>query len=134
MGLFGKKAAKETEVNVNKEFRYADKIEQLKRTNNFLMLAYTAYYMYIMALLVTSFIRGERSIGLCGMIGTMAIIALVISWIVYLRNKKSTRLKYVQLLGQTLIGWIVAFAYSQDFAILIGGFLLIGAILYFDKK
>ena len=134
MGLFGKKAVKETEVNVNKEFRYADKIEQLIKTNSFLMLAYTAYYMYIMALLFASFIRGERSIGLCGMIGTMVIIALVLSWIVYLRNKKSTRLKYVQLVGQTLIGWIVAFAYSQDFAILIGGFLLIGAILYFDKN
>ena len=29
---------------------------------------------------------------------------------------------------------IIAFAYSQDFAILIGGFVLIGGILYFDKK
>ena len=86
MGLFGKKAVKETETNVNNEFRYADKTEQLIRTNNFLMLAYTAYYMYIMALLATSLMRGERSLGLCGMIGTMVVIALVLSWIVYLRN------------------------------------------------
>ena len=119
---------------VQKEFRYADKVEQLMRTNNFMMLAYTAYYVYIMALLLTSFLRGERSIGLCGMIGTMAIIALLVSWIVYLRNKKSTRLRYVQLIGQCMIGWIIAFAYSQDFAVLIGGFVLIGGILYFDKK
>ena len=117
-----------------KEFRYADKVEQLKRTNNFMMMAYTAYYVYIMALLLTSFLRGERSLGLCGMIGVMAVISLVVSWIVYLVNKKSTRLKYVQLVGQCLIGWIIAFAYSQDFAVLIGGFVLIGGILYFDKK
>ena len=117
-----------------KEFRYADKVEQLRKTNNFMMLAYTAYYAYIMALLLTSFLRGERSLGLCGMIGVMAVISLVVSWIVYLVNKKSTRLKYVQLVGQCLIGWIIAFAYSQDFAVLIGGFVLIGGILYFDKK
>ena len=117
-----------------KEFRYADKVEQLKRTNNFMMLAYTAYYVYVMALLLTSLLRGERSPGLCGMIGVMAMIALAVSWIVYLRNKKSTRLRYLQLIGQCLIGWIIAFAYSQDFAVLIGGFVLIGGILYFDKK
>lgn len=118
----------------NKGFRYADKAEQLQRTNNFMMLAYTAYYLYIMALLATSFFRGERSLGLCGMTGVMALISLAISWIVFLRNKKSRRLKYVQLVGQCLIGWIIAFVYSQDFAVLIGGFVLIGGILYFDKK
>ena len=118
----------------NKEFRFADKVEQLIRTNKFMVLAYTAYYLYIMALLVTSVIRGERSIGLCGMIGVMAVISLLVSWIVFLRNKKSRPLKYVQLVGQCLIGWIVAFAYEQDFAVLIGGFVLIGGILYFDKK
>ena len=118
----------------NKEFRFADKVEQLIRTNKFMVLAYTAYYLYIMALLVTSVIRGERSIGLCGMIGVMAVISLLVSWIVFLRNKKSKPLKYVQLVGQCLIGWIVAFAYEQDFAVLIGGFVLIGGILYFDKK
>ena len=135
MGLFGKKTVKEAKVaDSTKEFLYADKTEQLRRTNNFLVLAYTAYYMYIMALLLASFVRGERSLGLCGMIGTMALIASIVNWIVYLRNKKSTRLKYVLLAGQNLIGWIIAFAYSQDFAVLIGGFLLIGGILYFDKK
>lgn len=134
MGLFGKKAVKEAETNVNNEFLYADKSEQLRRTNNFMVVAYTAYYVYIMALLATSFFRGERSLGLCGMIGVMALLATIVSWIVYLRNKKSTRLKYIQLVGQSLIGWIIAFAYSQDFAVLIGGFVLIGGILYFDKK
>ena len=115
-------------------FRYADKVEQLIRTNKFMMLAYTAYYLYIMALLLTSVIRGERSAGLCGMIGVMAVLSLVVSWIVFIKNKKSKPLKYIQLVGQCLIGWIVAFAYEQDFAVLISGFVLIGGVLYFDKK
>ena len=118
----------------NKGFRYADKIEQLMRTNNFMVLANTAYYLYIVVLLAVSVLRGERSLGFCGMIITLVLVTLVISWIVYLRNKKSSRMKWLLLIGQCLIGWVIAFAYSQDFAVLIGGFVLIGGILYFDPK
>jgi len=118
----------------NKEFQFADKVEQLIRTNRFMVLAYTAYYVYIMVLLAVSALRGERSIGFCGLIIAMAAISLIISWIAFLRNKKSTKLRYIQLVGHCMIGWIIAFAYSQDFAVLIGGFVLIGGILYFDKK
>ncbi len=118
----------------NKEFRFADKTEQLMRTNRFMTLAYSAYYVYVMVLLAVSALRGERSMGFCGLIITMAAIVLLVSWIVFAKNKKSTKLRYIQLIGQCLIGWIIAFAYSQDFAVLIGGFVLIGGILYFDKK
>lgn len=117
-----------------KEFLFADKVQQLIRTNRFMAIAVTAYYMYIAALLAVSVIRGERTIGFCGLIGVMVGIMLLITWIVFLRNKKSTRMKWVILVGQCMIGWIIAFAYSQDFAVLIGGFILIGGILYFNKK
>jgi len=62
------------------------------------------------------------------------LVTLIISWIAFMKNKKSTKVKYILLVGQCMIGWIIAFAYSQDFAVLIGGFVLIGGILYFDKK
>ena len=117
-----------------KGFRYADKTEQLKKTNNFMVISNTAYYAYIAALLTASVVRQERSVGFCGMIAAMVGITLLVSWIVYLRNKKSTKMRYLLLVGQCLIGYIIAFAYSQDFATLIGGFILIGGILYFDKK
>lgn len=116
------------------EFQFADKTQQLIRANRFLAIAITAYFMYIIALLAVSVLRGERSLGFCGLIGTMVVITLLITWIAFLKNKKSTKMRYVALVGQCLIGWILAFAYSQDFAVLIGGFILIGGILYFDKK
>ena len=118
----------------NSEFRFADKTEQLIRTNRFMVIAVTAYYVYLAALLTVSAMRGERSVGFCGLIGVMIGTTLLITWVAFLRNKKSTKVKYIQLIGQCLIGWIIAFAYSQDFAVLIGGFVLIGGILYFDKK
>ena len=120
--------------NTKKEFQFADKTQQLIRANRFLAIAVTAYFMYIIALLAVSVLRGERSLGFCGLIGTMVVITLLITWIAFLKNKKSTKMRYVALVGQCLIGWVLAFAYSQDFAVLIGGFVLISGILYFDKK
>ena len=34
-----------------KKFLYADKREQLRRTNRFLSIGYTVYYLYIMVML-----------------------------------------------------------------------------------
>ena len=39
MSLLGKKTVKETEKNVNKEFLYADKMEQLRKTKASLICA-----------------------------------------------------------------------------------------------
>ena len=97
----------------NKGFRFADKTEQLMRTNRFMVLAVTAYFVYIMVLLAISALRGERSMGFCGLIIAMVAITLIVSWVAYLRNKKSTKVRYIQLVGQCMIGWIIAFAYSH---------------------
>ena len=118
----------------NKGFKYADKEQQLIRTNQFMALAVTAYFVYVAVMLFVSAMRGERSGGFCLMIGIMVAITLIITWVVFLKNKKSTKLKYIMLVCLCMIGWIIAFAYSQDFATLIGAFVLIGGILYFDKK
>lgn len=118
----------------NKGFLYADKEQQLIRANRFMAIANTAYYVYVMALLLVSVLRGERSVGFCGLIGVLVLISLVAVWTVFLKNKKSTKMKYIMLIGLCMIGWIISFAYSQDFAVLIGAFVLIGGVLYFDKK
>ncbi|MBR2045851.1 MAG: hypothetical protein IJ958_06935 [Agathobacter sp.] len=118
----------------NLEFQFADKSQQLIRANRFLAIAVSAYFLYILALLAVSVMRGERSLGFCGLIGVLVLITLAITWIAFMKNKKSTKMKYVTLVGQCMVGWILAFAYSQDFAVLIGGFVLIAGVLYFDKK
>lgn len=118
----------------NKEFRYADKAEQLIRANKFMVLAITTYFIYIVVLLLVSGMRGERSLGFCLFIDALIAITLITMWVVFLRNKKSTRMKYIALIGLVPISWIISFAYTQDFATIIGAFALVGGILYYDKK
>ena len=117
-----------------KKFLYADKEQQLIRANKCMALANTAYYLYVMVMLAISVMQGVRSTGFAGLIAVMVLIALSATWIVYKRNPKSTKMKYLILIGLGLIGWIISFAYSQDFAVIIGIFVVCCSILYFDPK
>jgi len=117
-----------------KAFLYADKEQQLIRANQFMALANTTYYLYVMVMLAISVMQGVRSVGFAGLIAVMVVIALAVTWIVFKRNPKSTKMKYIILFGLCPIGWIISFAYSQDFAVIIGIFVIVCSILYFNPK
>lgn len=117
-----------------KEFLYADKEQQLIRANRFMAIANTTYYLYVMAMLAISVIQGVRSAGFAGFIAIMVVVALASTWIIYKRNPRSTKMKYIVLIGLCLIGWVISFAYSQDFAVIIGIFVVICSVLYFNPK
>lgn len=122
------------DVQKGNRFLYADKKQQLIRANRFLMLGYIVYYLYIGLMLITSLTRGERSLGYCAMIGIMIAVALAVILLIMKKNPASPKLKYISLVGLCLISWIISYAYTQDFARLIGIFPLVGCILFFDMK
>ena len=115
-------------------FIYADKEQQLIRANRFVALASTIYYLYMALLLGVSVAAGLRSVGFAGMIIVMILVTLAITWILFKRNPKSTRMRYLMLIGLCMISWVISFAYSQDFATIIGAFVIICGILYFELK
>ncbi len=117
-----------------KAFFYADKTQQLLRANGFMTMAITVYYLYIIAILIVSVAVGIRSFGFAGFIAVSVVISLSATWIIYKRNPKSTKMKYVVIACLCLISGIFSFAYSQDFAMIIGAFVLVCGVLYFDKK
>ena len=115
-------------------FIYADKEQQLIRANRFMALASTIYYLYMIALVAVSVAARLRSIGFAGLIIVMVLITLAVTWIIFKRNPKSTRMRYLLLIGLCMIGWTIAYAYSQDFATIIGAFVIICGVLYFEVK
>ncbi len=128
MGLFAKKE------DVDRQYMYAEKDNQLIRANGFMALANTIYYIYVMCMLGVSVWRGERSVGFCGLIAVMVMIALVAIWISYKKNPSSRIMKWFALVGICLVSWIISYAYTQDFARLMGAFVLVCSILFFDTK
>ena len=68
------------------------------------------------------------------MIAALMGITLLGTIAAFLKDKKSLKMRYVMLPGYYVVAWIVAFAYSQDFAVIIPGFVLICGVSYFDMR
>ncbi len=137
--MFGKAKDKNTAqalsaTPVNKDYLYADKTQQLIRANRFLMIGYLVYYAAVILILAISYWRNERSQGFCGMILFLVIVCVGTIVLLVRKNPAHPRLRYISLAGLCLISWIIGFAYTQDFARMIGCFPLIGCILFFDMK
>ena len=122
-----------TEIG-NKVFQYADKEQQLIRANRFMVLVATTYYLYVAALLAISAGVGLRSWSFSSGIIILILASSALNWIVLKKNAKSTRLRYVLLVGLCLISMIICYAYSQDFATIIGAFVIISGVLFFEVK
>ena len=134
MGVLKRESKDTVQTQGNKQFLYSDKRQQLMRANRFLVIGYVVYYLYVMLMLVTSYSRGERSLGYCGMIGVMVLISLAVDLIIFKIKPDSNKLRYVSLIGLCLISWVISYAYTQDFASLIGVYPLVGCILFFDLR
>lgn len=115
-------------------FIYADKGQQFIRANRFMILASTIYYLYMAVLLGISVAVGLRSMGFVGLIFTMMAITIVLNLVIFKRNPKSKVLRYLLLAGLCMISWVISFAYKQDFATIIGAFVIICGVLYFEVK
>ena len=69
-----------------KKYLYADKAEQIKRTNKFLTMGVIVYYIWILGLVWIAALRGVRTTGYAGMITALILICSIGA------DRKSTRL------------------------------------------
>ena len=117
-----------------KKFKYANKQEQLIRANRFLAVGYSIYYVYIMGIIVLSYLRGEHSfkfmLGICGVSAFCAIGV----WLGYRSKKESIKLRSFALIGASIVGWMMCYNYNQEFIRLVVVYPIISCMLFFDVK
>lgn len=116
------------------KFLYADKQEQLKRANHFLTIGYGVFYVFILAVVVTACFRGVRSVGYTSMISILVLITIVITVILYLRNKSDAKIRYLSSIGLLLITFFISYAFDNYYVRFMAAIPLIGCILFYDKK
>lgn len=116
------------------EFKYADKEEQLKRANHFLIIGYAVFYAVLLAIMWTCCAMGVRSMGLTGMVSAIELVSFVILFIVYKKNTASEKLKIVAVPLLLLTCYVTGFAFSQGFIQVFGMFPLVGCVIFFDRK
>lgn len=118
----------------NKYYRYADKTEQIKRANKFLVSGYTIYYLAILVIIWVSCLRGIRSVDFSGMLSVVTVISAIVPLLVGKKKSAVNRLRYVSIPGLLLVSFFVTFAFDESYVLFLGAFPLVGCVLFFDKK
>ena len=118
----------------NKYYRYADKTEQIKRANKFLVSGYTIYYLAILVIIWVSCLRGIRSVDFSVMLSVVTVISAIVPLLVGKKKSAVNRLRYVSIPGLLLVSFFVTFAFDESYVLFLGAFTLVGCVLFFDKK
>ena len=118
----------------NKYYRYADKTEQIKRANKFLVSGYTIYYLAILVIIWISCLRGIRSVDFSVMLSVVTVISAIVPLLVGKKKSAVNRLRYVSIPGLLLVSFFVTFAFDESYVLFLGAFPLVGCVLFFDKK
>ncbi len=119
---------------MNNNFKYADKHEQLKRANQFLVMEYMVFYIIALAIMWSSCVMGIRSTGLAGAYTVIVIFAAVLTYGIGRKKMDSQRYKYVMLPTNFIIGFLTGFAFSQGYMQLFMVFPIVACVLFCDKK
>lgn len=117
-----------------KKFRYADKNEQLIRTNRLLVLNFGVFYSMVLAVLAASLINGERTMGFCGAIAVIMIVSLLSIGLFFRINQKDARIKWVALVANLMVIFLLTFAFDSYFFRFAAFVPLVAYILFFDRK
>lgn len=119
---------------MNNNFKYADKHEQLKRANQFLVMGYMVFYIIALAIMWSSCFMGIRSTGLAGAYTVIVIFAAVLTYVLGRKRMDSQRYKYIMMPTNFIIGFLTGFAFSQGYMQLFMLFPVVACVLFCDKK
>ena len=117
-----------------KTYRYADRKEQIKRTNRFMVVGYIIFYLVVTAIVWISGLRGFRSIGYCMMLTTIVLATTAVTMVSYAKMQYSNNIKYIAFIGLMLVTFLVSYAFNNYYLRFMAAFPLVGCILFFDKK
>ena len=115
--------------------KYNDAMNRVAKVNQTAMISLTFIELLLILALVIQTFAVKTSFGKLGIFPLIIlIIGMIVNWIVYLRNKKSTKLKYI-MLSSFYVGWLFLMAAGTNVMVSYYIYpLLIATILYYDKK
>ena len=117
-----------------KKYRYADRSEQIKRTNRFMTLGYLIFYVVVVAIIWISGLRGFRSLGYCGMLTAIIATSATVTSAMFLKDKGNINIKYIAFVGLLIVTFFVSYAFNNYYLRFMAAFPLVGCVLFFDKK
>lgn len=117
-----------------KSYLYADKGEQLKCANRFLVISYIIFYVFVCSIVISSALMGVRSIGYTVTLLSIVLLVSLSTILMYFKDKKDSKIKYVASTGLLLVTFLMAMAFNNYYLRFMAAIPFIANIIYYDKK
>ncbi len=117
-----------------KQFRYADETEQLKRVNRLLAAEYCIFYIFMLCINIVAYIRGVRTAGFTGMVAVIIIAAIIVNMIPIKIEKAANIVKYISLISLLCITFFMGYAYDNYYVRFMAAVPFAAYVLFYNKK
>lgn len=117
-----------------KEFRYADKQEQVKKINFFLTLSVMVFSIFVTGIVTGSVIDGHRTLPYLLVVAGIMVVGNILNLIVYKKVPHSVKLRMMALVELMVLSLMLSIAYQSDYMRFMPIVPLIGCILFYDVK
>lgn len=116
------------------EFRYADKNEQIKKINRYLMISTIVFNALIFLVVFISVMQGNRTVVYGALTAGIMLTTCITCAVMLKRDAGSNYVRYVVFVGMFLIMIMIACTYSDYYMRFMSTVPFFGAVLYFDKR
>ena len=117
-----------------KEYRYAEKTEQIKKANSFLTLGYLCFYSAMLFVVWIATIRGVRTLAYSLILTVIVVISLAVTSIMERKKPGNEHTKYVALIGIFLVAYITGSEFEAYYVRIMAAIPCIASVLFFDKN
>lgn len=100
-------------MDKNKLHLYANKKEQIKRANKFIVVGYITFYLVLSIIVFVSYVREIRTLGYTSTLLSIILFIIASTIIMYMKNKHDPRIKYIASAGLMIVTFLVAFAFDN---------------------
>lgn len=121
-------------MDERKNYLYASKEEQMKRSNRFLVIGYIVFYLFVSGIVVVAHLRGIRTFGYTSILLIIVFLIITLTLIMYIKNRKDPRIKYIASTGLMFVTFLVAFAFDNYYLRFMAAIPFVINIVSYDKK
>lgn len=106
----------------------------MKRANKVIVVGYFAFYLVVSIIIFVSYLREIRTLRYTSALLSIILSIVVVTSIMYMRNKQDHRIKYMASAGLIIVTFLVAFAFDNYYMRFMAAIPFIANIISYDKK
>ncbi len=117
-----------------KQFRYADLGEQLKKVNLFMCITTAVVYLLSYVIVLVSYLKGDRTLAYAISMLVVMVATIAMGFLALKKDSGNIRLRYYMLVGLTIVSVMLVYAFNDYYTRFLAAMPLLGCILFFDVK